>query len=267
MEKLEKETIITVESLIYEPNRLILSQYGKLQQSISRILFNLLRNNEKINKNELKKNYLAKYQIKGRLYNSILSEVESRIQALKTQEKNRITYLETKIEELETEIEKLNKKDKLTHKEKTKLYWLKNKLNNRKQRLNQDREINAVWGSKSLQSKQYKNPNKEEWNRERNHLIYSIGSKDETFGNSLFQLINLNKLRLTLNDNTIKELNLNNKYLHLNVDFNKDKKNYQYLKNAIDKNQALTYRIFERENGKWYCQISFKLTNECKKQS
>ena len=54
MEKLEKETIITVESLIYEPNRLILSQYGKLQQSISRILFNLLRNNEKINKNELK---------------------------------------------------------------------------------------------------------------------------------------------------------------------------------------------------------------------
>ena len=80
-------------------------------------------------------------------------------------------------------------------------------------------------------------------------------------------MINLNKLRLTLNDNTIKELNLNNKYLHLNVDFNKDKKNYQYLKNAIDKNQALTYRIFERENGKWYCQISFKLTNECKKQS
>lgn len=131
-----------------------------------------------------------------------------------------------------------------------------NEINNLTQQLNQDKQINAVWGSKKLYKKQWQTEDDElwqkEWQRKRNHHIYSIGSKDETFGNYLCQLQTLTKLRLTLP----KALG---KHLSLEVNFNYPKRRiYQYLMFVIANKKALTYRIIEKEKG-WYVQIAFSL--------
>lgn len=241
-------TTITVESRIYNPPVEILESYGTLQQTISRTLFNYLVNNEK-NKdtqNIIKKEYLAKYRIHSRLFNSIWNMVNGTITCIKANTPSRINYLKQKIQEL---------KNKAT-------YNLKNKLEKYKNRLKQaeKREISAIWGGKAFYKKQWNAENHDEWlkewRRRRNYKIYSIGSKDENFGNSLCQIQTLSKIRLTL---PYCIQNKYGKHAELQVDFNKNKQIYDYLKQAISNNQALTYTIMQRENGHWYVQISFSL--------
>lgn len=140
------------------------------------------------------------------------------------------------------------------------LHYLKNKLNKLKQKTY---KLKAIWGTKGFYESQW-NLTKEqkqtwlqEWKRKRNHRIYSVGSKDEKFRNGNCQLINLKTLTITLPE----EIGIWR--TNLQVNFDKDKRNYDLLKQAISNKQALTYRIFQAENKDWYCQISFKISNEC----
>ncbi len=240
------ETVITVESKIYEPNIDLLRKYGKVQQSLSRKLFNELVNNPNLLFKDKQREYIEIYQIKARLFKTIWKDVTGKIQSITSNNKNRIKHLETKKLELE-------KKDN---------YYAKNKLNKINLLLKQPRKINAIWGSKAFYKKQWNIEDHKiwlkEWQRKRDYSIYVIGSKDETFGNSLIQLQTLTKLRLTLSNNISDE-----KYVNLKVNFDVKKKNYQYLMQAISLGKALTYRLFERENGQWYVQISFTLENNC----
>ena len=100
----------------------------------------------------------------------------------------------------------------------------------------------------------------EEWRIRRDYNLFFIGSKDESFGNQLCQLQNLQKLRITL------PKYFEDKHLNLEVDFQKNKKIYKYFYSAISNNQALTYKIkYNYKKKKWYVFVSFTLTNECKK--
>lgn len=276
---MNKEIIITVESKIYKPNTQTLSKYGKIQQTISRILFNEMRRNSNLIFKDKQKEYGKKFNIHVRLFKTIWKDVKGKIQAITSNKKNQLNYLNEKI--IETQ-EKINDKEKIIYDTKTNTtkiqknnisYFLKNKLEKLKNKITQitNKTINAIWGSKKLFNKQWQYLNrkewKKEWQRKRNNLIYLIGSKDETFGNSLCQLKNLKTLTLTL------PRELGEKYLKLDVDFDKKKKNgkqkelYSYLINAINNKKALTYKIFERENGNWYVQITFKYENGCEEQS
>jgi IS605 OrfB family transposase len=59
---------------------------------------------------------------------------------------------------------------------------------------------------------------------------------------------------------------LGQKHLELEVNFDYKKKNYNYLKQAISNGQALTYKITQRLNGKWYVFVSFSIENDCNDQ-
>lgn len=242
---MEKQIAITVESKIYNKDTSILSEYGKIQQHISRTLFNELINGDEVVFKEFQKKYIKKYNIHARLFKTIWKDVNGQINSIKSNNENRIQYLEKKLKNEENKVKK-NK--------------LKQRLENAKKGV-----TSRVWGGKFFYNKQWNAKDKESWlkswRRKRDHQIYVIGSKDESFGNSLCQLSTLKTLRLTL------PKKFENKHLILNVNFDREKNNYKLLKQAINNNQALTYRIFERENGHWYIQISFMLTNECKEQN
>lgn len=241
------ETVITVESKIYDPNINLLREYGKLQQSLSRKLFNELTHNPNQLFKDKQREYIANYQIKARLFKSIWKDVTGKIQAITSNNKNRIKHLITK----KLELEKQN------------TYQSNNKLNKINLLLKQPLKVKAMWGGKAFYKKQWniEDHNKwlNEWKRKRDYQIYVIGSKDETFGNSLCQLQTLTKLRLTLSGKQ--------QYLNCQVNFDVKKPNYQYLIQAISLGKALTYRLFERDNGQWYVQISFTLNNDCPYQN
>jgi IS605 OrfB family transposase len=162
-------------------------------------------------------------------------------------------YQIQKLQEIQIKKSKIDVKETKSKKDKSNLWWFNNKINNLTQLIANKLKISAVWGSKAL----LLNPNKDldEWNEKRDYRIYLIGSKDETFGNSLCQLQNLDKLVLTLPKNLGKKLNLQ-------VNFNYDKSNYKLFQQAIADGKALTYKIFKR-NGSWFVQASFGLRNEC----
>ena len=76
----------------------------------------------------------------------------------------------------------------------------------------------------------------EEWKIKRNNNVTLIGSSDESFGNSLCQLQSLENIRLTLPE--FISQNVNKKHINLKVNFNKDKKIYKYLQEAIRNKKA-----------------------------
>ena len=251
------KTVISVESIINNPNTAILEKYGKIQQSISRTLFNHLTHNQitKDTFKSLQKEYIKKYNIKARMFKSIWIDVKSKIESLTTRNKQTKELYKSKINFLKTQKQK----------SKEKIYHTNNKINKLKQKLNSNSNIQNVWGTKALFKKQWHNNHEQwlkDWRRQRDNRIYLIGSKDETFGNSLCQLQTLNKLVLTL-PNSFEE----QKKLILDVNFDYKKKQYKYLQNAIRNNQALTYTIFQRDNGNWYVVISFYIEKETVKQS
>ena len=258
----EQSTIITVQSdiknLIAEKEE-ILKNYCSAYSNLERILFNYLKDKEKLSEywNSLQREYIKKHNIHARLFKTLFKQVTGRISAIKSLQK-----LNKKNTQLQINKTK-NKLKKLTN-DSFKMYNVKNKLNRFNQRLNKEYKVNSVWGSKSFYKKQWNAENKEKWLEEwkcrRNYYISFHGSKDESFGNSLCQLQNLHKLKITL------PKNFSDKHLNLEVDFQKDKKVYKYLYSAISNNQALTYKIsYNYKKKKWYVFVSFKLTNECKK--
>lgn len=256
-----KSTTITVESKIFnlnEEDENTIINYCKIQSSISRTLFNFINHNEitKDVKNSLQRNYIKTYNIHARLFKSIFIDVKGKIQSLISNNLNYKKFHIQKLKEVTVKKSKIVDKEIKTKKDKRNLWWLNNKINHLTQLIANKLKISAVWGSKTL----LLNPSKslDEWNEKRDYRIYLIGSKDESFGNQLCQLQNLNKLVLTLPKNLGKKLSLE-------VNFDYDKNNYKLFHQAIADNQALTYKIFKR-NGSWFVQASFALRSECRYQ-
>ena len=257
----KQSIIITVQSDIknltieQEEN---LKQYCSVYSNLERILFNTLKNEEKSSEfsNILQREYIKKYDIHARLFKTLFKQVIGRISAIKSLQKLNKKNNKLQINKTKKKLKKL--------KDSFKIYNVKNKLNRFKQRLSKEYKVNSVWGSKSFYKKQWNAENKENWLEEwrirRDYHVSFIGSKDESFGNSLCQLQNLQKLRITL------PKYFEDKHLNLEVDFQKNKKIYKYLYSAISNSQALMYQIkYNYKRKKWYVFVSFKLTNECKK--
>ena len=269
-------TTITLESDIKNVKEVekFLQQYCTIYSSIERTLFNRLKNEENISTlfNELQREYVLKYNIHARLFKSIWRRMIGRIQSLVSNNENYIVQKRTKIKKLNKKLENI--------KNEFYIFRIESNINKLNQYLENGREIQSVWGSKKFfksqwsdeyykncqneeeiekLKKEYKDNWREEWKIRRDYNMLVVGSSDENFGNSLFQLQTLNKLRITL------PREFEQRRLDIEVDFNKDKKIYNYLKLAIANRQALTIRIFQSPlNKKWYVQISFTLSNECR---
>ncbi len=236
----------------------ILKNYCSVYSSLERTLFNTLKNKEKIleDRNILQREYRKKYNIHVKLFKALFSQVKCRIFAIKSLQKLNKNNIKLQINKTKKKLSRIKKSFKI--------YNVRNKLNRLKQKLNKKDKVNSVWGSKSFYKKQWNAENKEKWLEEwrirRNYHLYFIGSKDESFGNQLCQLQTLQMLRITL------PKYFEDRYLKLEVNFQKNKKIYKYLYSAISNNQALTYNIkYNYKKKKWYVFISFTLTNECKK--
>lgn len=251
-------TTITLESDVKNITEIesVLKKFGTVYSSIERTLFNKIKDKDNATDlfNDLQREFISKYNIHARLFKSIWKKVIGRIQSIKSNRKNYEILAEKKIEKLSKELKKCKRKRKT--------FRMKSKINKLEMKLKNERKIQSIWGSKNFYRKQWlaeHNEWKKEWKIRRDNNIFIIGSSDETFGNSLCQLQNLNKLRITL------PKDFEQKHLDIIIDFNKDKKLYKYLPLAIANGQALTHRVFQNpESKKWYVQTSFTLSNECK---
>jgi len=260
MEVKYQTTVITVESKITNLSKndeTILTDYCKLYSTIERNLFNDLTNHPELRKqfNDLQKHYSKKYNIQVRIFKSIWINILARIDSIKSNNKNYKDNRKNRIKKLQ---------GKLTRcKDDSYKYHIKNKINRLKQLNDNPVNISSVWGSRKYYHKQWNHDNHTEWLKQwrvrRDNNLLLIGSSDERFGNGLCQLESLNSLRLTL------PYGFNDKHLYLEVDFDKNKKLYSYLRGAIVNSKALTIRVFQySKNNQWYVQISFKLTNSCR---
>ena len=195
---MKQKITITLESKILNSPEIenILIQYCNLYSTLERKLFNIINHTENYQDqyNNLQKTFIKEYSIHARLFKTLWKQTTGQLSSIKSNFKNRKTYQKNKIKYYKNLLTKVEGKFKK--------YNIKNKINNLKQRINSQDKISRVWGGKSFYKKQWNSKDRsewlEKWRIKRNHNFFIIGSSDETFGNSLCQLQNLQTLILIL---------------------------------------------------------------------
>jgi len=161
---------------------------------------------KKLKINDLKSEYIKKYQITARQFNSCRSKLDGKIRSYQKLLDKNIANLETKIKKLNRHIKNLKDPFKI-HQKKRRLKALSQKL----EKLKYDKEkkvIRICFGSKKLFKKQFNLSEnnykshaewKRDWENNRNNSFFLIGSKDESAGNQSAQfIIKENSLSLIL---------------------------------------------------------------------
>ena len=170
----------------------ILSAMSTLLSRVSRALFGDIMAKKEIT--ILKKEYIRKFGITARQFNSCRVNVEGVIKSLTQLMKQRIQDLQQSIDRLEVNIKTLSSKKihrfKIFQKRKR-----LNRLNQKLMKLKEDLKngkVRLCFGGKKLFNAQFDlnqscyNSHvewKKEWEKSRNNSFFLIGSKDETAGN------------------------------------------------------------------------------------
>lgn len=281
-----QSTTITAESRIYieDSSISILEEYCGLSMHIYHKIFNEINHNPDYNKNELQKQCRLDNNVHVRLFKSLYILAKGQIDSQKEIIKDNIKKTETKIIELNGILNSTNLKKKGI------IHYLKQKINRKTNNLRVlnkklKKPISITFGTKEFYKKQFskkdnpkfkkvqksKGPDyskdhelwRKEWRRKRNNHLYFVGSKDESHGNNLCQLLDSETLRLTLPDC----MSQYGKYIILKVNFDHKGCNYDLLQKAVINKQALTYTITQKDNGKWYVSVSFRITSNLKEEN
>jgi IS605 OrfB family transposase len=207
---------------------------------------------------DLKNEFLKKYKITARHFNSLRISIEGKIASFKEIRKDLIKKKKSKIKSLEKNIKNLIKKNKdknIIHQKKRRLFNLKTKL----QKLESDEKNNKIricFGSKKLFNAQfnlkengYENHKnwKKDWNLKRNNSFFLVGSKDENGGNLNCTAIICEDNSLTLRVRLPDGLKNDSKYIFIkNVKF---KYGHEKILESIKANRAITYRFKKDEKG------------------
>ena len=166
----------------------ILSLYASIMGKIERTLFADLQRGKDLT--WLKSDYLKRFEITARQFNSLRVQVEGKTASIKELRKEHIAELGYRIASLEKKIPKI-KSEKTIHQKKRRLARLQAKLH----QLQEDEasgKIPLCFGSRRLFRAQFHLEEngfhshsawKEEWQKSRNTQIFLLGSKDETSGN------------------------------------------------------------------------------------
>jgi len=170
----------------------MLDACGELFSRVCRTLFADLMAGNKIN--DLKREYIRRFQITARQFNACRIQVEGMIQSRKEIQLLQIADLKEKIAGLEETIEKLKKKK--IHR--LKVFRKRRRLNRLKQKLtNHEKDrangvVRLCFGTRKLFRSQFHLDQagypdhaswKKEWQDARNTIFFLLGSKDETAGN------------------------------------------------------------------------------------
>jgi IS605 OrfB family transposase len=232
----------------------ILDEMALEYSSIKRRLFAEINKNVK-NRSELKKEFIARFQITARQFNSMWCEVSGSISSVNELKKLNIKNLEYKITSLKKKLDETKSNFK-EHQWKRKLNTLQTRLKKTKASIKEMPSI--CFGGKNLFRKQfnlkengYKNHAdwKRNWTAARNSQFFLIGSKSESFGNQSCQMLP-GKLVLRLTNGIAKRWG--SKRISIPCEFTYQQK---LIRSALDQGQAMTYR-FMRENDNWYVLLS-----------
>lgn len=209
---------------------------------------------------ELKRDFITRYQITARQFNSMWREVTGQIASIQELKKLNIQNLEHKIQSLEKKIKITQSKFKVHH-------W-KRKLNKFQLKLHQTQASlkqapSLCFGGKKLFKKQfhlkengYKSHAewKKDWTSQRNSQFFLIGSKDESFGNQSCQMLP-GKLVLRLTNQLAKKYGT--KTIAIPCEFSYQK---ALIQAALGQGQAMSYRFVreldEKKRIKWYVLVS-----------
>jgi IS605 OrfB family transposase len=174
----------------------ILTKQAKILSKVERhLLVDYYHKNKNIN--ELKSQYLKKFNITARQFNSCRIKLEGKVKSVQKLFKKTLGLLEDKIKKIKKYINKLKDPFKF-HQKRRRLSLLESKLKNLK---SEDKPGICV-GSKKLFQKQFHLEEngysshsewKKQWDSARNSSFFLIGSKDETAGNQSCQLIRKNE--------------------------------------------------------------------------
>jgi len=277
---------ITIESKIHNQGDLYgcLDEFGSFYCFLERTLFNELSNTTIINsdlRKNLKRQYIAKYQIHARLFNVIWNDVKGSIDSLKELDKinrkdlsQKVAKYQKKITQAERWLKRGFRKTKSNPLKPHEIVWLKqnlvqykNVIHKLKNKLDKPFVPKMIFGGRKFYKSQWNDENyvqdhelwKSEWSRKRNGHFSFIGSKDETNGNQLCQYKN-DKITITL------PYCFERKHLEITVKFSSDDKTnkqyYNYFHDAYKNKQALSYKFIKRENDTWYVQVSFSINSE-----
>lgn len=238
-----------------------------------------------------------KYNMLKRTINSIRYEIKGRIRALQALKETELKQLELRIrkksEKIEGLIEYINRmkclvrENKATPKQlakyqrcKKSLYYQKNKLNKMKQKYKKleiqiDENILKIgFGGRRFFEKQYnleENGYKthEKWYHDyvkaRDKNIFYLGSRDESCGNQMFQLIYQDEtedflVKIRKENDYCKSNTKKEKYLILHhVKFNHLQE--QLVKALKERKQPISFRIHRVKN-RWYLQCIFDIRFE-----
>lgn len=237
----------------------ILDAYCTLHNKLERKLYAAIKSGN-YSRNELKRQFISQYQISGRMFGSIVSMLDGKMNSIKALLPKYISDTTTAIHQKQLQIQRDLKKRSLNRQQLFALHQKRRRLGNLQSRLSrlqekrQERDHSLCFGTRKLFRAQYHLAANgyldhaewfKEWRNARSNQFIVIGSKDERAGNMLCQMVETNgafALRLRLPD----ALNLG-KYLQIDsLDFQYGKEN---LQNALrsshrrlnDKGTAVIY--------------------------
>ena len=265
----------TTETRLYiKNNKDIVEYFDEVKEQYNYILrkvYYIIRNNPKLKTNLLNTELQNSYNISKRTANSIIKEVQGKINSIKELKKIEIKQKQYRLEKISEKLEKsipILMDLKLKAKEndlkelikyrnlKTKIAFLKirkDKLVNKIKSLEYQLETNKfkiTFGTKKL----FRQNPKEFLNKRDNQILF-VGSKDETGCNQTFQLKYTSKINQFIirirKDFKYKDKKGEERYVYGKCFFNNHK---NLLKEILkSQNSPLTYRIIKRNN-RYYLQ-------------
>jgi IS605 OrfB family transposase len=286
---MENKTLTqTVETKIEDKSLYpVLDYLGNYYSYIERILYNVWWNNQdnltKDFKNNLKSEYIRKYKISARFYNSLLNAVKGYILLDSEVFNLKINNYKVKIKDLNLDIKKSHKKLKSFINNNSKKELIYNSIIRKQRKI--DRLTNLIktskikkriFGSKMLYKSQFTNGKHikdhdswlKDWRLSRDYHFDFIGSKDERNGNQLCQYYFKNDKEF-LSIRLPEVLSIYGKYIELPVKFKSDRLNKKYynnfrniVDNIKDEPQALSYRFHKKSNGFWYVACTYKIVKD-----
>jgi IS605 OrfB family transposase len=212
------------------------------------------------NPNELKSDYIARYQISARHFNSLRVSIEGKIASIKARQPEIIAEQKDRIQSLEKKMVHLSKKkgkEEIVHQKKRRLHAMQEGLKH----LETDRKngkVRICFGSKKLfraqfdlEANNYQDHGqwKKDWKMARSKELFFLGSKDETSGNQTCTATVASDGSLTLRVRLPDALrNQFGKYLiieHVTFSYGKE----EILTALALKDRAITWRFLLDEIG------------------
>ena len=261
-----KRKFVTVAQLHENNNKDLIKYFEASRELYSQLIrktFYIVKNNKNFNKNKSHYNsYLQnEYGILVRTANSIISNAQGRLDALKALKKFEKQQAERKIKALEDKILTLNSKKIGNWKARRQLVAKKAKLNKLRQLIkNLDYQIETGHYKLTFGTKKLLQTNYNAFVDQRDSQMSFIGNKNETSGNQLLQLIYKNgqfDVKLRKDFSGFKDSD--DKYVYGRVHFNYGKK---IIKNILKNgNSPLSFKIIKKNN-RYYLYCTFEIQVE-----